>query len=109
MPSELSGLMKIVAERFESGSSVYPAIALLDAEQKRGFAIRHSVLHLSKTVGRLAAECESFDHGGSMNIAALREAAVKMLINTLKLADDLQMSADELAAGIGAEQLRSIK
>lgn len=101
MPSELSDLIKIVAERFESHTSVYPALALLDEEQKRGFTINHSVLHMSKPVGRLAAECESFDHGGSLNVAALREATVKMLINTLKLADDLQMTADELTAGIG--------
>jgi hypothetical protein len=101
MPSELSDLIRTVAERFESNASVYPALALLDEEQKRGFTISHSVLHMSKTVGRLAAECESFDHGGSLNVAALREATVKMLVNTLKLADDLQMTADELTAGIG--------
>jgi hypothetical protein len=34
-------------------------------------------------------------------VAALREVTVKMLINTLRLADDLQMTADELTAGIG--------
>ena len=89
MPSELSVLMNIVAERFR------------DAEHDQGFAIRHSVLHMAKTMGLLATECESFDHGTSVNVVALREATIKMLNNTLKLANDLQMSADELAAGVG--------
>ena len=91
MLSELSVLMNIVAERFR------------DAEHDQGFAIRHSVLHMTKTMGMLAAECEAFDHGTSMNVVALREATIKMLANTLKLATDLQMSADELAAGVGRE------
>jgi hypothetical protein len=46
-------------------------------------------------------KCESFGYGRSLNVAALREVTVKMLINTLRLADDLQMTADELTAGIG--------
>jgi hypothetical protein len=90
MPSDLSTLMTFVAERFR------------DEEHDRGFAIRHGVLHMTKAVGRLAAECESFDHGTSMNTAALRESVVKMLVNTLKLADDVGLSADELAEGVTA-------
>jgi hypothetical protein len=89
MPPELPVLMNIVAERFR------------DEEHDQAFAIRHSVLHMAKTMGLLATECESFDHGTSMNVVALREATIGMLINTLKLANDLQMSADELAAGVG--------
>src|ERR1700735_3764220 len=68
MLSELSVLMNIVAERFR------------DAEHDQSFAIRHSVLHMAKTMGMLAAECEGFDHGKSMNVVALREATIKMLM-----------------------------
>jgi hypothetical protein len=91
MPPELSDLMNVVAERFRG------------EEHDQGFTIRQSVLHMAETMGLLTTECESFDHGTPMDVVALREATIRVLINTLKLANDLQMSADELAAGVGSQ------
>ncbi len=50
--------------------------------------------------GRISAESESWDHGGTMNEEALREATVKMLINVLKLAEELGILPGELIGSV---------
>ena len=67
------------------------------------FAVNHSLKHMAKTTGALAAVCEAVDHGGTMDIAKLREAAVKMTITALNLAHVLGMSAEDLREAIYKE------
>ncbi len=72
----------------------------MSPQQLKTAALGHSVYHMCKTLGKIAAECESLDHGGVFDQNAMRTAAVKMIVNALKLAADLDMNADEIAAFI---------
>lgn len=53
-----------------------------------------------KSIGRLAGECEQHDHGEQLDDRALKEGVVKIFINTLKLAEELGISAGELVDSV---------
>jgi hypothetical protein len=94
--SDLASLMAFIGEHYTFTPESYPDIDMTP-EGKIAFAVRHSTLHMMKSTGKIAAEAESADHGGQMNHPALRTATAKMLVNVLKLAEELGMTPDELA------------
>ena len=93
----LSKTMKRISEVFIFTADRYPILRKLTHDQKLVFAITHSVHHMNKSLGKISAECETFDHGEKMDKLALEEATIKMFINVIKLADVLGMSASELS------------
>jgi hypothetical protein len=95
--ADLSSLMTFIGERYTFTEEHYPGFDQLSAEQKLLFAVRHSALHMMKSTGKIAAEAEAADHGGQMNEENLKVATTKMLVNVLKLAEELGISGDELA------------
>lgn len=96
----LRTLMEFIGARYQFTPENYPEMEGMSEEQKKAFAVSHSAHHMMKSLGRIATECESYDHGSRMNGPALREATVKMLINTLKLAEELGMTPEELANAV---------
>ena len=92
---DLGSLMRFITMRYRFVPEAYPSLGCLPASHKLPFAVNHSVLHMAKSLCKMASECESFDHGGPISEGVLKEATVKMLINTLKLADELGMSPDD--------------
>lgn len=99
-PTDLAELMSYIGARYQFIADNYPALGSATDEQREAFAVSHSVHHMSKSLGRLSAECESYDHGGKMNTVALKEGVVKMFINVVKLAEELNISAEELGASV---------
>ncbi len=89
-------LMEFIGARYIFSAEHYPSLSGRSAEETRAFAINHIHLHISKSLGRIATESERHDHGGSFDDTVIKEATVKILINTLKLAQELGMTADEL-------------
>ena len=73
----------------------YPKIPAEEPARK-AFIVNHSLQHMCKSTGKIAAEVETFDHGGQMNNENLKEATVKMFINTLKLASELGINTWDL-------------
>lgn len=98
--SNLASVMKNVGKRYAFTSEHYPILDQLSPTQRKMFAVNHNHLHMSKSLGKIAAECEAFDHGGAINQTALEIATVKMFINTLKLAEELGMSASDLCSKV---------
>ena len=94
----LASLMLFIGARYTFTNEHYPNIDLSTPEKVRAFAVSHSLKHISKSAGKIAAETEAPDHGGVMDEKSLRIATAKMLVNTLKLAEELGMSPDELGA-----------
>lgn len=88
--------MDSIGERYAFTPEQYPALKEATPEARKAFAVSHSMYHMAKSVGKLASECEAADHGSEMDEVALRRATVKMLINVLKLAEELGMDADDL-------------
>jgi len=95
---DLSSLMLFIGERYTFTDKNYPGLDQLTPEQRKVFAVRHSQLHMSKSAGAIATEAEAADHGGQMDQERLKVATTKMLINSLKLAEELGMTPEDLAA-----------
>lgn len=92
----LQPMIDLIARTYPFDGTVYPSLAQASPSDIRAFAVRHSVLHMSKSLGKIAAFAEEEDHGGVGDVALLREATVKMLINTLRLAEVLGMTAEDI-------------
>jgi hypothetical protein len=98
--ADLSSLMKFIEERYTFDKKNYPGFnqVLLSSEQQLAYVVRHSALHMMKSTGKIAAEAEATDHGELMNEENLKVATTKMLVNVLKLAEELGISGEDLAA-----------
>ena len=96
----LASLMQYIGERYTFTEEHYPGFNKFSEKEQKVFAVRHSHLHMSKSAGKIAAEAETADHGGTMNEEKLCVATAKMLVNALKLAQELGMSAEDLAAKV---------
>ena len=95
---ELSSMMEYIGTHFPFTQERYPNADLSTPEKKLAFAVRHSSAHMSKTGGRIAAQVERYDHGGTMDRENLEVETAKMLVNALNLARELGMSAETLAS-----------
>ena len=100
-PTNIADLMKHIELTYVFTAEHYPELAR-EGVNKEVFALRHLLHHIQKSVGRLAAECERFDHGDELNDANIREVVVKILINVLKLAAERGISAKELVGDVPA-------
>lgn len=93
----LASLMRSIKEHHVFNNESYPGFEKLKDFEQRHFAIGHSALHLSKSVGRISGELESYDHGAQLNLEELRLNTVKLLMSTLRLASLLALEPDEIA------------
>ena len=94
--ADLQETMDAIASAFVYDETSYPALADRTSEQRQQFALQHSLLHIQKSLGRIAAELETADHGGKANAFKFKEAAIKQVINVLHLATLLGISAEDL-------------
>ena len=97
---DLVSLMNFIGDRYTFTDAHYPELLESTETHKRAFAIRHSLLHMNKVTGVIATEVEGAEHGGEMDREKLKVAVTKMLINTIKLAEELGMSPAELVARV---------
>ena len=97
MTVDLQELMDLINARYVFNDANYPALEKASVMEKMIFSIDHSVKHMNKAIGAICAETESYDHGGAFSTESIKTATVKMLINTLKLAEELGMTAKYLA------------
>ena len=74
----------------------YPELAGKSEDEIKKFAVRHGVLHMAKSLGKMAEFAEAQDHGDAADERLLEEGTVKMLINVLRLAELEGLKADEL-------------
>jgi hypothetical protein len=98
--ADLAYLMNFIGVWFPFTQENYPNGDLSTPEKARAFAVRHSQAHMSKSVGKIAAEAEEYDHGGVMDDEKLRVAATKMIVSALNFANALGMSAEEVTTRI---------
>lgn len=94
-------LLSYIKVHWHCDETKYPLMQQMSDEQKLMFVINHLVLHMSKSVGKIAAECENFDHGNDfyrVNRPELNILAAKMLINVIQFAQTLDMTSESLIA-----------
>lgn len=92
----LTELMAHIAKVWTCDEARYPELAKLDAVGQKNFRLKHSVLHFNKSVGKLAALAETYDHEGTLSDAEAQLIATKLFVNSLKLAEEVGLSADDL-------------
>lgn len=98
--TDLASLMDFIGEGFPFTQAHYPNGDLSTPERALAFAVRHSSAHMAKTGGKIAAEAEEYDHGGTMNEEELKVAATKMFVTAVNFARALGMSPEELTARV---------
>ena len=95
----LEQLSEHIAKIWVCDASRYPELAHLSEEGQQNFRVKHSILHINKSLGKLAALCEDFDHEAAAKeefVAERKKLAIKLFINALKLAEESDVSAKEL-------------
>lgn len=93
---DLQEAIDFIASKFVFDAASYPLIVKLTPEEKLQFSVNHSLQHMTKQIGKIAAHLEDKDHGGDGNDEVLREALVKSFTNVLRLAELLNMNATDL-------------
>lgn len=96
----LQDIQNLVVEKYRFDTKTYPELEGADDSQIDAFAIRHSALHMMKSVGEIAAYAEAEDHGKPIPIGRVEEAVWKQFINVLRLADIVGMDAQTLTQKI---------
>ncbi len=94
--SDLQHMIDAIAEKYTFTAEHYPDLAAKSKQEVFLFAVRHNVLHMGKSLGKISAFSEDTDHGEGGDRAHLEEATVKMLINTLRLAELQGLTAKKL-------------
>ena len=91
--------MEHVKKKWVCNPDRYPALAGMNAEERRNFLVKHSLLHITKTAGKLAAICENFDHeskNAPEDEENLKIGVIKLFVNALKLAEEVGLTAEDL-------------
>ena len=100
MNGELDKLIQFTAEHFVFDENAYPELAGVTDEEKLKFALRHSALHFAKTAGKIAALVEGMDHGKKLDTEEIKANIPKELINTLRLAELVDMTEADIIRAI---------
>lgn len=100
--SSLQDIIDFIAEEQPFTGERYPALRAknLSSRDKALFALKHSLLHMNKSMGVLSTEAERADHGIGADYAILRIASMKMLANSLRLIEALGMNQTDVAIHI---------
>lgn len=97
---DLQEAIDFIASKFVFDEMEYPLLAKLTPEERLQFSLHHSLQHLMKQLGKIAAHLEDKDHGGEGDSEELRRAFMKNFVSTLRLAELLGIDADELLTSI---------
>lgn len=96
--TQLKNLMDEVAAEWAITPVSYPATANMSPEDVFDFGVRHSALHLAKSVAKIAKYAEARDHGNAGDLAEVKETTVKMFLTVIRLAHLQGVSAEEIMA-----------
>lgn len=100
MHGELDRLIKFITEHYHFDAQNFPELEGKSEKQVFAFAVQHSALHFAKTAGKVVAVTEDADHGKEIDVEELKANIPKALINTLRLAELVHMSEQEIIESI---------
>lgn len=93
----LQEAIDFIAAQFAFDQESYSTLEKSTTEkEKLLFVVNHSLLHMVKSQGRLAAAIEACDHGKELNNFTVHKLTAEMFIHTLRLAEGAGMTAQEL-------------
>lgn len=102
----LSDIMRTIDETYQFTPENYPALKDMTMNQRKAFICSHSAHHMMKSLGKISAQCETFDHGDNLDSEIIKEVVIKMIINSLKLASEMGIDVVEIGRAI-PEYMRS--
>ena len=100
----LQEVAKYIAEKYVFNEKNYPILARLNGIEKKVFAVNHSLLHIMKSVPGFIDTWHLINIGNFQlqdekeHRASHEKVMVKMLVNALKLLEELGMTTDEVGA-----------
>ena len=95
--------MGYIQGRYTFTEAGYPALRHLPDELRANFVLSHVIAHTLKSIGSIATLAEAADHSGEAPAAeALREPVLKLVMNSLRLAREIGLTADDVIGGIPA-------
>lgn len=94
---DLQDLIRLVKEEWPFDKDHYPAIKKMSQKEKRIFAIRHILMQQAKALAKGMEALERFEHGLPLDEEKLRLSVRNFFINTLKMAEFVGISPDQLA------------
>lgn len=101
MTHDLTGLLELVAAAWPFDETNYPPLEGATDEQRLRFALTHVMTHQQKALGALATVVDRADHGQPLDLQAVEPVVWKMLVNALRLAGIVGLSAERLTELIG--------
>lgn len=89
---------RFVNERYVFNEHHYPILIKLNDEERKIFALKHAILHIQKSLCNLidGAQKQANSQASDSGESQLTEALTKTLINILKIAEILKISAADL-------------
>jgi len=88
--------MKFIVESHPIDNDHYPDADLGTDAKRRIFGIGHLLLHMNKSTGVIAGQLEGCDHGCDLSHEELRVAIVKMVVNSLRMAELAKLTPEEI-------------
>lgn len=102
--TDLRVLMEEIGKVYAFTPQKYPVLSNVGSNfEETMFAVNHSLKHMTKSSGSIAAQCEAQDHGGRVDLGAIATAAIKQVINSLNLANVLGITPEQLVRTIHKE------
>jgi hypothetical protein len=98
----LNDLTTVIVSNYRFDSQTYPLINEESAEETLQFALKHVILHYSKSIGQLATISEKADHSGTIDVEDVKAIVPKLLINTLRLSALIGLADVDLVSSIEA-------
>ena len=93
---DIQSTIDIIAKQYFFDEQAYPLLRGADQSSIYTFALRHLLLHMQKSLGKIATALEAEDHGQDMNVQLLTEGLAKMHLNTLRMAELLSVKGETL-------------
>lgn len=94
--NDFQNIINLIGSTYKIEPKDYPVVGKLDENEKFNFSIAHSLKHLAKSTGKIAAELEEGDHGGTVDREKIKKATISSMISILKLCEAQGISGKEL-------------
>src|SRR3989338_1574979 len=88
---------ELVGKTWEFDAKTYPELATLSGEERDRFVLNHVLLHLLKSMGKIATALEAAEHGKPFDQKMVQEVAWKLLVNALQVANISNMTPQQVA------------
>lgn len=99
--TDIKPTSELIAQVWKCKTLRYPETAGMNDDQRMNYLVKHSLLHIGVTVGKISKVCQARDHKKEFTEEerkALKHEATALFVNSLKLAEEVGLTPEELVA-----------